>query len=439
MKIKTRAMSYEDVMGLSRPKHQRPHRPNWLFRTLMRVASIPDLMSAGFSFEKDMSNDKDGGPYLVLMNHSSFIDMEIAARVLYPMPFDIVCTTDGMVGKYGLMRQLGCMPTRKFVTDMTLIRDMKYALKEKKTSVLMYPEEGYSLDGCTSLLPGYLGSLLKMLDVPVMLIITEGAFARDPLYNGLQKRKVKVSAKVSCLLNRAQIREKSAEELDDILQNAFNLDYFQWQYDRQVEIKEPFRADGLERILYKCAHCGTEGQMEGKGTDITCRHCGKQYHMTALGRLQATEGETEFPHIPDWYRWERACVRAELEAGTYYLDTKVRIGLLVDYKALYMVGEGRLVHSNDGFHLVGCDGQLDYRQSPMAAHSLNADYYWYEIGDVIGIGDRDCLYYCFPETEGVVAKTRLAAEELYKIRSAARKAARQSKNGEPRDDTETEV
>ena len=35
---------------------------------------------------------------------------------------------------------------------------------------------------------------------------------------------------------------------------------------------------------------------------------------------------------------------------------------------------------------------------------------------MICIGDRDKLFYCFP-TEGgdVVAKTRLAAEELYKL------------------------
>ncbi len=430
VKIKTRTMSYEEVMRLPRPRHRKPRRPHWLFRTLVRLAAIPDLWSTKFSFERDMANDKDGGPYLILMNHCSFIDMEIASRILYPKPYGIVCTTDGMVGKSGLMRQIGCIPTCKFVTDMTLIRDMKYALKEKKTSVLMYPEAGYSFDGRTTTIPSYLGGLIKMLDVPVMLITTEGAFARDPLYNGLQKRKVKVSAKVTCLLNREQIKEQTAEALDAILCEAFDLDYFKWQKDNGVEIKETFRADGLERILYKCAHCGTEGQMIGKGTEITCRACGKAYHLTELGQLQATEGETEFPHIPDWYRFERACVREELEQGTYRLDTKVRIGMLVDYKALYMVGEGRLVHDNNGFHLTGCDGKLDYRHSPIASYGLNADYFWYEIGDVVCIGDRDRLFYCFPEQEGVVTKTRLATEELYKITMAARDAARQAKKAE---------
>lgn len=435
MKIKTRYMPYEEAMKLPRPAHRRPHRPGWLFRTLVRLASIPDLWSTRFSFDKDMSNDTDGGPYLILMNHSSFIDMEIASRILYPHPYCIVCTTDGMVGKPGLMRRIGCIPTQKYVTDMLLVRDMKYALKEKKTSVLMYPEAGYSFDGCTTPLPDHLGSLVKMLDVPVMLITTEGAFARDPLYNGLQKRKVKVGAKVSCLLNRAQIREKTAQELQDTLTEAFDLDYFRWQKEQGVEIKETFRADGLERILYRCPHCETEGDMVGKGTELICRHCGKQYHMSVLGQLRATEGETEFCHIPQWYRWQRSCVRRELESGTYRLDTKVRIGLLVDFKALYMVGEGRLVHDASGFHLTGCGGKLDYRRPPSASFGLNADFFWYEIGDVICIGDRDCLYYCFPEQAGVVAKTRLATEELFKIAMAARVAQHSPDQSRPAEGT----
>ena len=85
-------------------------------------------------------------------------------------------------------------------------------------------------------------------------------------------------------------------------------------------------------------------------------------------------------------------------------------------KCIYEVGEGRLVHTAEGFHLTGCDGQLDYTQKPLASYSLYSDYYWYELGDMICIGDRRVLYYCFPQNgEDVVAKTRLATEELYHL------------------------
>ena len=96
--------------------------------------------------------------------------------------------------------------------------------------------------------------------------------------------------------------------------------------------------------------------------------------------------------------------------------------MMVNYKAIYMVGEGTLIHDTEGFRLEGCDGKLSYTQGALSCYGLYADYYWYEIGDMICIGNQDALYYCFPRDCGdVVAKTRLAAEELYKLKKAQRK------------------
>ena len=249
----------------------------------------------------------------------------------------------------------------------------------------------------------------------MLFVKTEGAFARDPLYNCLQKRQVDVSAHVSRLLSREEIQNKSVQELDDILTRAFTFDNFAWQKQQGIEITEPFRADGLHRILYKCACCGTEGQMEGRGTELVCHACGKRYTLTPLGELKAAEGETEFAHIPDWYAWERAQVREEAERGEYLLETPVKIGMMVDYKAIYMVGEGHLRQDCEGFTLTGCGGELAYTQSALSCYGLYADYFWYELGDVICIGNGEHLFYCFPQGNVPVAKARLAAEELYKL------------------------
>lgn len=421
MKIKTKKSSYDAVMALPRAKHKNPIKPSIFFRTLIRVVSIFDLIDAKFSYKKINMEKAGKGPYFILMNHSSFIDLEIAYKILYPKPFCIVCTSDGFVGKSLLMRLIGCIPTQKFVTDLTLIRDILYTIKKRNTSILMYPEASYSFDGTATPLPRKMGTLIKKLGVPVVNIHTSGAFSRQPLYNELKKRKVKVSAVIECLLSKEEIAEKTAEEIEKILDDAFTFDNFAWQYENNIIIDEKDRADGLERILYKCASCGEEGSMRGEGTDIYCKKCGKRYSLDTLGRL-TSDGDTEFPHIPDWYSWERESVRAEIEDGRYLLDTEVDIGMMVDHKAIYMVGSGRLVHNHDGFKLTGCDGKLSYEQKPLSSYGLYSDYYWYKIGDVICIGDKDCLYYCFPKKEGVVAKTRLAAEELYKIVKERKKA-----------------
>ena len=89
---------------------------------------------------------------------------------------------------------------------------------------------------------------------------------------------------------------------------------------------------------------------------------------------------------------------------------------MTDTKAIYKVGSGRLTHSTEGFKLVGDDGVLNYTQAPELSYSLYSDYFWYEIGDVISIGNSKVLYYCIPKDKSIsVAKARIAAEELYKI------------------------
>lgn len=425
MKIKVRDCSYEAVMAKPTAPRFHPHKPNILFRTLMYMAGLGELKKTKFTYTKTgMEKLGKKQPCLYLMNHSSFIDLEIASHIIYPKPFQIVCTQDGFVGKLWLMKRLGCIPKKKFVPEYLLVKDMVYSLRKLKSSVLMYPEASYSFDGTGTPLPDTLGQCLKLLKVPVVMIRTHGAFSYDPLYNGLQKRDVKVSAEMKYLLSPEEIAEKSPEELNEILRREFDFDYFRWQKENKIAVTEPFRADYLERVLYKCHVCGSEEDMAGKGTELTCHSCGRRWELDEYGTLRDLSGADTFSHIPDWYAWERECVRREIESGSYRMESEVDICMMVDYKSIYRVGSGRLVHSTEGFHLTGCDGALDYTQHPQASYSLYADYYWYEIGDMICIGDSKRLYYCFPKGHIPVAKARIATEELYKEAMAHHRTAR---------------
>ncbi|MBO4423517.1 MAG: hypothetical protein J5879_08760, partial [Clostridia bacterium] len=141
------------------------------------------------------------------------------------------------------------------------------------------------------------------------------------------------------------------------------------------------------------------------------------YRLREDGQLEAKDGVTEYPHIPDWFRWQRRDVREQIEDGKYRLDMKVGIRVMTDMKAVYEVGDGRLIHDENGFILHSDDGVISYSQSPVAAYSVYADYFWYELGDMICIGDKKKLFYCFPKDQSVpVAKIRLAAEEMFKLK-----------------------
>ena len=125
MKIKVREKSYEEVLALPHAPHKKPLKQNLFWRVLLKAVSAPDLFATHFKCKRiGMERLGKKEPALFLMNHSSFIDLKIASSILFPRPFNIVCTTDGFVGKRLLMRLLGCIPTCKFVADLGLVRDM---------------------------------------------------------------------------------------------------------------------------------------------------------------------------------------------------------------------------------------------------------------------------------------------------------------------------
>lgn len=419
MKIKIKEMAFEDVLSLPINKREKPVRQNSLLKILVSILSFFELIKVKFKYTcNGMERLKKKEPCIILMNHSSFLDLKIAFKIFKKRKFNIVSTEDTFVGKKWLMKHLGCVSTLKFLTDTMLVRDMMYIVNKLKCSVLMYPEACYSFDGTASTMPEKsLGKCLKLLKVPLVVVQTKGAFAYDPLYNGLQIRNVNVSADVTYVLSKEEIEEKSVDEINEIIMKYFSFDNFKWQQENNIKISEPFRADGLNRILYKCPHCMEESFMVGKGTTIKCENCNHEYELTEYGYLRCLTGDAKFTHIPDWFKWERECVKQEIKEDKYLLDTNVDIYMLVDSKCLYKVGEGRLTHNKDnGLTLIGCNGKLKYNQKASSLYTLNSDFFWYEIGDVIGIGDQTARYYCFPKNKkDVVCKARLAQEEIYKI------------------------
>lgn len=421
MKTSFVKMDYDKVMAKPRLARKMPRKINLFWKCLIRFLSIFGMMGTNFRYETE-GFEKIGKdePCLILMNHSSFLDMQIIYRIFFPKPISLVCSSDAFVGLYGLMewvmRSIGAFPTQKFVSDLRLVQDMDYCLKKLRSNVVMFPETCYSFDGTSTTLPQKMGILLKKFGVPVIMVETFGAFSRNPLYNELQVRKnVDVTAKAYVLYTPEEIREKSVRELSEGVEKAFGFDHYRWQQENQIVIDAPFRADGLHRVLYKCAHCGEEGKMLGKGTAVTCGACGKRYELTPLGKLEASEGITEIDHIPDYYRWERQQVRKDILEDRYHLDCDVDIVMIVDNKFFYSVGEGRLIHDKTGFTLTGCDGRLRYRQPPQVSYGLFVDFYWYETGDIVSIGDTEIHYFCFPKNGEPVAKMRLATEEMYKL------------------------
>ena len=88
MKIKTKKADYSFVKDIKPPKRKPLRKPSFLFSTLIRLLSIPDLLACKFSYRK-MDMEKAGkGPYLILMNHSCFLDPKIVSKIFMSKSLD---------------------------------------------------------------------------------------------------------------------------------------------------------------------------------------------------------------------------------------------------------------------------------------------------------------------------------------------------------------
>ncbi len=84
MKIKTKRLCYDQVMARKRPKHRVPLRPMFLLQVVIRILSIFDLAPTKFTYNTHgMEKLGRKQPCLILMNHSSFIDLKIASRIFF--------------------------------------------------------------------------------------------------------------------------------------------------------------------------------------------------------------------------------------------------------------------------------------------------------------------------------------------------------------------
>ena len=384
----------------------------WLIWLLSKIA----LLGKDYKVEQIGTEDLKP-PYMMLSNHMHFIDFELAAMATYPHPVSNVVSIDGYVIKFFLLEWIGAIATRKFTTDLHLVKSIRKVL-QRGDILAMYPEARYSPCGTTAFMPDSLGKLIKMNKVPVVAVVHHGNHLYAPFWNFRNKRKVPFYTTFKKILTPEQIAEMSVEEINALLRKELSYDEYRYQKDHGILVREPYRAEGLHKVLYQCPHCMAESKMDSKGAELFCTACGKRWLWQEDGYLKAVEGETEFDHIPDWFDWQRAQVKKQIEEGTYHFSEEVEVYSLPRVYRYIPLGKAKLTHDPEkGFILEGhYRGQNYYINRQCAqTNSLHVEY------DFGPLGKRDCLdistendsFYCIPKSDNVITKLGFATEELY--------------------------
>lgn len=426
-----------------------PKNPSKFFSWLARLLSGFLTMGRLDKIEKvGMENVK--GPYLLLSNHQTFTDFAINSIATYPDKFNAIATFEGHHGqpkpiRAWLMHQVGCMPKRKFTTDPNLINECKTVLDEYKNIMIIYPEARYTDIGTTSFITDEYGALIKKLGAPVVTMVHKGNYLRSPFWDWRRKRKIKTTSVMTYLLSREDVERMSPEEILEAVRKSLQHDEHAYQRDNKIKIAENYRAEGLNKALYQCPHCLTEFEMDSKGTKLWCNHCGKSWEMDEYGQLHATEGETEFAHIPDWYEWEKENVKKEVLDGTYSFEDDVDVYSLPHMKKFIYLGNAKFKHSREnGVTVEGHYNGEDYKiHRPSAGlYSIHTEY------DYLYLRPAPCIYVsiandsfvCYTKKKDVVTKVYFAVDAIHKeiLRERAEKRAQRQLEREAKKPTSEE-
>ena len=395
---------------------KKPIRPCFLMSVAKHLISFPDLKKRNFVLTKTNMEDVKA-PYLLLVTHSSMVDFNVMLKATHPEPVNNVMTLEGFnTYTEPLMRSLGVLGTRKFISDIHLIKNIKYCITSLKTIFVLFPEARYSLDGCTSYLPDSVGKLIRLLGIPVVVLRIHGNFVTCPQWNKINK-KTYVEAEMKQILTPEQTKSLSVSEINDIVKENFQYDDFRWQAKRKLSIPHPMRAKGLHALLYKCPACKAESDTDSDGTMLWCNSCGKKWEMDEYGVMHALEGETEFSHIPDWSNWERECVRKEIEDGTYYFEDEVRVETLPSSLRFYKQGMGRLIQTPTETRLeCTCYGKpFTLVRSAKDLESMHIEYDYLGRGDCVDISIPDDSFWCYLSKKDAITKISFATEEIHKL------------------------
>lgn len=372
-------------------------------------------------------------PYLILCNHSSFLDFPLVVRGIFPHRCSWVISVEEFIGKDWLMRRIGGIYKRKFTQDMAVVKNILTVLTRQKLCCTIYPEARFSLCGINEQIDGALGKLAKKAKVPVVMCISRGGFIRSPQWNKHPYRKVPIECDFIQIVTREEVETLDAAEIQRRIEERFVFDEYAWQRDNKIKVTSNKRAHNIHKILYQCPVCKTEFSTKSRDTKLWCEHCGASWEMNEYGEMKRENGEDVFTHVPDWYRWERENVRREILDGTYRFEDEARLERIVNASAGFkVIGKVKLTHDENGFTMSGrlSNGDnFEFNRSVSSMRSVHIEYDFKKRGDAIDLATVDETYFVFPLTAvNCLTKLHFATEELHKIDAERRQLSIAGKN-----------
>ncbi len=401
----------------SRKLHQ---PPKLIYCALGYLWKLLYFKKLGVTIERKDDPRKCKGPYIVVSNHASRMDYIYTGAAMLPDTLSYVAGYNEFFRAHlaFIFRLLQIIPKKNFTPDIYTIKEIARILRSGGR-VMLFPEGMSSIGGGNQ--PSAIGSgkLLKHFGVPVYRTRISGGYLTSTKYC-LDERPGKVHVLVDKFFTPEQLRQMSAEEIQQALDVAIQNDDYEWNktakntYDGHGNM-----AHQMHTLLYRCPRCKQEFTMRGEGDTIRCLHCGNGARVGADYRLIPLDETCVIPDTPKrWFDDERKEVYRALLDPAFALTERVRLGTLPKFQPLKdlatseIVGEGELHLDHTGLTYSGTKegAAFSFHIEPqlLPTYGMCTDvsrvYTFFE-----GV-----FYEFYPQTE-CIAKWLLATEELHRM------------------------
>ena len=353
-------------------------------------------------------------PCLVLCTHGSTYDFLYAGRMLLSEKPQFVVARLYFFNKRSArwLRRAGCFPKSMFSTDIGNAKNCMRVVTMKRTLAMM-PEARLSTIGRYEGIQDSTYKFIQRMNLPVYTIRAQGSYLANPKWASKPRKGALVVANLTQLFEAGETKKLSLAEIQRRVDEALYYDDFAW-LDTHPEISYQCKtlAEGLENILVRCPHCGTQFAMKTQGHTITCEKCG---FSRELNERYAFTESAPFVNFAEWYDWQKAEMEKEMLADeNWKLESPVALlhASLDGNKMLREAGYGQCTLDKTGLHYSGEeDGQLIEKHFPLT------DIYrlLFGAGEDFEIYESEQIWYFRPDNRRSCVAWYMASELLKKL------------------------
>lgn len=348
------------------------------------------------------------GPFVLLTNHPSTLDVYYAAASLYPIKMSFIMNKyyfKNKILKYYLSK-FGTIPKKLFSPDIGTIKKTLKAVKAGYP-IFMCPEGRLGVDGTNYYVTRETGKFIKQLKLPIVIMTINGAYLSNPKWR--KKRiKAKVQTKITKIITKEEVLSKEVIEINDLINDNIKYNDFDFVKQNNLSYKYKKKAEGLENLLYYCPHCKHEFTLSTKGNNIKCNHCG--FNLDIKDDYHFTDNEYGINTIHDWYLlmvdYEKENIKNGIDLSCDVYIKKFNI----DNKKMNEKGIGVCHLSNFEFTY---EGNLKVSSFTISIDKIKA--LAFSCGEEFECYYNDELYYFYPITnKKQCSKWALIVDELVK-------------------------